>query len=274
MVNCSYADYHLHGDYVLVDTVRDLLLWNWKENSIGRFDERHSGWGNGQGFAVTALPPYLFIVPQEKQETLVVEIPHLHPLGTPESLEPVRSPSVSSHPFLENIAGLSHMKLHHFDRWRSSTLSGGTVMIQSMPSYDDPSLFHLISLHPKDTAPLVSSHPVQITGVPPKLDTPDADVITMVPSVGVIFLNWPVHYEPYDERLYAVEPERGVLYTSFHPFTADGSIGNVIDREIEVTYPCEGTPAQLDLMSGAVVVKGQNAGDEPSTHIIGIISFD
>ncbi|KAF8307814.1 hypothetical protein DL93DRAFT_1981987 [Clavulina sp. PMI_390] len=275
MEDCSDAEYHLQGDYVVIYTTRDLLLWNWKEGLIGRLDEMDYRRAEGQCFAVAALPHYLFIIPHGNREVLVVEIPQLYPLDNPDSFKPVQPTSVSSHPYLDDKTGLSYMDLYIFDQWRPPSLCGSTVIVRSPPSHiPSESLYHLVSLRSKDALPPIPSHPIQITGVPRELTAPYADTVTLVHDVGIIFLNWPVHYQPYDDRAYWVETERGVLYTSFNPFKDDGSIGDVIDREIELAYPCHGVAAQLDLMSGTVVVKGQGAVDEPSTHVVGIISFD
>ncbi|KAF8283198.1 hypothetical protein DL93DRAFT_2103780 [Clavulina sp. PMI_390] len=258
------ADRQLQEDYMIINTERHLLLWNWKDGLVGELDLGNYEWAECDGFLVTATPPYLFIVPTEGREVFVAEIPRLHPIGSPESNQPIPSLYLCSYQFFPDLAGFLHLNLYIFDLWKPLSHRGGTVLMQSVSSGPSADLFHLLSLRPTDAIPPVPSSSILVDTLPFNLDLAEPDAITMVEGIGVILLAWPGQTDPNYEPLYA----------SLHPFTENGGLGCAMDREFQLPHTGEADPASLDLISGTTILRGQEAGNDSYAYIVGVVSFD
>ncbi|KAF8307813.1 hypothetical protein DL93DRAFT_1982036 [Clavulina sp. PMI_390] len=255
----SFADYHLVGRYFVVDTLEYLLIWNWKENSVGVLDGEECNWSNRLGFILAVVPPNIFVIPQDQQRILTIDIPHLHPVGSPESYKFIR-PAYMSDSFLDNLTETLHMNIFPLNSWRPPSPHNASALVRTLP-HNKPSLFYLLSLHRTGAAPLTLPLPIRVNTLPSNFDWDNPTNITVFPGIGLLTLSWP-DFE--DHR----------LYLSLSPFTEDGNIETAINREFAVAFPCEGKPGQLDMISGSLILRCCGEGEEPYTHVVGVVSFD
>ncbi|KAF8314683.1 hypothetical protein DL93DRAFT_976215 [Clavulina sp. PMI_390] len=258
----SIRNHMVQGEYLLIHDKRSLLLWNWKDDTFGKFDEDHCEWADGKGFLVTFLPPYLFIIPQEESKILVVEIPPLHPVSSSGSRKIIRPTRIFSHPFLSDNPGLFHMNLYAFDLWKPPSMHCGTVMIRSI-GMDHLPCFTLLSLRPPDVIPPVPSTPITIMNLPFGIFTNPAPAITVIDGIGIIFLARRGRIDDQNERIVA----------SVHRFAEAGDPDSATEREFRVPYPVRAYPSPVDLVSGTSILKSEAARSQIHNHIVGVLCF-
>ncbi|KAF8323053.1 hypothetical protein DL93DRAFT_2223018 [Clavulina sp. PMI_390] len=269
-------EYDLEGDYVIIETTRCILVWNWRENLIGVIDDAQHEWANGTGFLLATVPPYLFVIPHELEEILVMKIPKLHAMDT--SYEPIRPTSITSHPFLQKVEGLTFSSLFVLDRWVPPSSRSGTLVLRSHRETGG-SLQQIISLHHSEETPPVPSHATQeeppITHLQPEV----IDSMTVVDGVGALILESFPETDTDDDG-HATVKNTMDLDARFYPFLENGGFGEVVIRVIRVSYPyansvpCKGFITNLCFVSGTAMIKTEHCFVREKTQAVGIVYFD
>ncbi|KAF8307812.1 hypothetical protein DL93DRAFT_2159370 [Clavulina sp. PMI_390] len=265
--------YQLQGDYLIIDTIQSLFIWNWREGLVGRIDNRQHEWGNGKGFLAAILPPDLFIIPHDVGEILVIEIPKLHPVGTPASLEPIRVTPIHSHPFLGKVEGLRFSRIFQLGSWKRPSDQPDITVFQSLRS-NDTSLFNIISLRPKPGSSDFPSFTPQtlsttLLGTPPE----HFDRMVTVEGVGTITLQ---NLDLEDREDLPDEVETQTIKALFWPFADDGTFGESTAREFDIQYPYptstapSGHISRLCLVSGTAVIETEMIYASSKTQIVAI----
>ncbi|KAF8314681.1 hypothetical protein DL93DRAFT_2167106 [Clavulina sp. PMI_390] len=258
----THANSQLHGNYIIINTERRILLWNWKDRLDCELDLEGYEWAGDHGFILTAIPPCLFVMPRQGTQIFVIEIPRLHPLGSIGPHKPIRSSHVYSHQIFPASPEFLHQHVYAFDLWKPLPLRGGMAMTQSIPLGPFTDLFHLTSLHPTD-APLPTLSPsTHVNTLPLNLDLSYPDCLTMAEGVGIILLTLPED-----------DPEE-CLRVSLHYFTENGGLENAINRKFQISYTGEIDPTSLDLVSGTAIVTNKEADNASYTRIVQVVSFD
>ncbi|KAF8323164.1 hypothetical protein DL93DRAFT_2162354 [Clavulina sp. PMI_390] len=148
----------LAGDFILIEDVRNVAVWNWRIDTIGFIDSQNHNWGQGRGFSTVLHPPHLYIAPVALDEYFQLEIPKFPARGDL-GYEPARLPPTSTvraellpAPESEDVRRLFDLVL--LDEWKPPTMNPGIVVLSTDESHlpeGRRDLQHVITLHRKDS---------------------------------------------------------------------------------------------------------------------------
>ncbi|KAF8295801.1 hypothetical protein DL93DRAFT_2234158 [Clavulina sp. PMI_390] len=264
VVDESYSEYRLEGDYLIMENTRSIVIWDWRNNRIGRIDNEQHEWANGSGFLTAVDLPYVFVLPHRLREILVIEIPQLHPLGSPKPFEHIFPASNISYPLLDEIEGLRSSTLHILDRWKPPSRRSGIVILRSKLAWrEEDFLFQVISLNPTHAVPPKPSYANHQARSFPR-DSDEVDTMTVVNGVGVVLLRSPLDFTEADEP----------LDTLFYRFNKDGGLETPVERRFSNFFKDGGIVAPICFVSGKTLVKSRDGGPEPYTQVVEMVSFD
>ncbi|KAF8307820.1 hypothetical protein DL93DRAFT_2159375 [Clavulina sp. PMI_390] len=242
----EFYEYHLEGNYLFLENIGAILVWDWQQNRMGRIDDEGHEWANGSGFLMAALPPYIFILPHEMNQISVAELPQLPAVGTAESHKRMRLASNASYPLVDHIESLMSSSLYILDTWKPPLRRSGTaVLCSDRWSADGGPLCNVISLRPTSTTPPSPSY-VQQPSEPFHRD--------LLEGVGAVILELSTE-EPAGEDM---------LHIRFYPFMEGNAFGTPVERSL----------SPLCLVSGTTLLRGRESGADPYTQIVGIISLE
>ncbi|KAF8305075.1 hypothetical protein DL93DRAFT_2233235 [Clavulina sp. PMI_390] len=258
----QYPEYHLEGDYLLLDTLSSITVWDWKQDQIGLVDSEQHEWVSGAGFLIITKPPYIFIFPDQMKEVIVLEFPKLHPVGSPKSLELACPTSKISYPFLEDNYHLQTSEIYLLDKWKPPSLRSGLAILHLYPQRweEEKPRFYAISLQPSNATPPRPSHVEQLAG---SLPTRELENMVVVDGVGVALVKYPQLSDP-----------RQRLDTLFYSFSEDDGLRTPDGKGYEDLFPDGGPPMPFDFVSGTALLNRGNEPSNPEKLIFDIVSFD
>ncbi|KAF8305076.1 hypothetical protein DL93DRAFT_377187 [Clavulina sp. PMI_390] len=196
------------------------------------------------------------------KETLVLEFPQLHPVGSLKSYQLVRPASKISYPFMEEWSHLRTSKIYVLDKWKPPSLRSGLAILHLYPRrWEDGPRFYTISLNPTGATPPKPSHVEQTAdSLPP---TEEFDSMVVVDAIGVALLKSPQFSD-----------SRQALNILFYGVGEDGRLLTPDGKDYEHFFPHGGLPTPLDFVSGTALLNSRNVAPKPETQVIEIISFD
>ncbi|KAF8314666.1 hypothetical protein DL93DRAFT_2227765 [Clavulina sp. PMI_390] len=258
-----FPKYDIHGDYMIFNSRTSITIWDWKENLIGSLDQAHQEWADGSAFFVTALLPFIFIIPHDMREMLILELPKLHPIGSSEATQLVRPISTTSRAFLANSDGLVYSNLFILESWKPPSLRAGLAVAMSRRSHVDGNLFHVLSLRSTNTP----QYSPQLTTSPFPYADDDFGRTTVVspPCGGMLILN----------RLLSSSAKQQPIATLFFPFAEGDSIGEPFEREVLPPQDRHtGKLGPLCPVLGAAIFRDRRHGPQTDTNIVRVVFFD
>ncbi|KAF8294792.1 hypothetical protein DL93DRAFT_2161369 [Clavulina sp. PMI_390] len=154
ILDMGWLEYHLEGDYLLLDTIRSLVVWDWKNDGIGIIDSEQHHWAA-----------------QSRTDC-------------------IRPPTKVTYPFIAEFAGHRSSKIHVFDTWKPpSSRSGLAILYLKSRGWMGDHRFYIISLHPTDAIPPCPNHVEQ-----PKASLPgtkEFESMVLLDGVGIALLKSP-----------------------------------------------------------------------------------
>ncbi|KAF8307819.1 hypothetical protein DL93DRAFT_2232025, partial [Clavulina sp. PMI_390] len=259
-----FCTYNLQEDYVILEDIDYLIIWNWREGTICRIDGDHHEWDIGSGFTTHTILPFVFIVPNKLRKVFVIEIPHLQPVGSPESLHKMRPNSTASYPFLDEIEGLGSSRMNIPDMWRPISRRSGLAIVRSFrqQSQGGP-LLHILSFSSTSSTSHLPTFAYKVAASFSS-DRHELNQLKVLEGVGILLL------KSCPDSLSGEEK----LETRFYPFSHEEIIGAPVSRNFDLSLPCTGVATPLCFVSGTALMKIQDPSLDPHTQLVGIISID
>ncbi|KAF8313980.1 hypothetical protein DL93DRAFT_1100174 [Clavulina sp. PMI_390] len=262
-----FPDYHFQGDYLILENTRSIVLWNWRENLIGVIDDEQHEWANGTGFLLVTMPPYLFVFPGNMKDILVLGIPNLHPVDSPESHKPVRPSSTKLYPFIEDAGQLVYAKIRLLDEWKQPSLQSGTYMLVLKETRGERH-FYIGSLQTATNSPVTPSYAPQMIDSSTLDGVREFDRAVVAGDAGigdgVLALGG-----------YTIDSDRNTNLTSrFYPLGGDDDFSEVIERRFSLGFSRWTPPGPVCLVSGTSILSDRCAGTRLDTQVVSIITFE
>ncbi|KAF8305065.1 hypothetical protein DL93DRAFT_2160451 [Clavulina sp. PMI_390] len=266
MKDNDYWEYHLDAEYLIIETVKSILIWNWREDAICLMSSDDEDWANGSGFLMAAIPPHVFVFPHGLKEILVIGFPLLHPVGSQKSFERTRPSSKLSYPFIGSNHRTGNSKLYSLDRWRPPSRRTAMHVLRSSRMWSEGGpLFYVVSLCPKNATPPAPSF-VEYSAASFPNDPEELNSMTVLDGAGVALLRFP--HDPADGN------DQESLITRFYRVTEGGGFGPPYDQRFKTLFPAIGIPTPLCFVSGTALLKSKKAGPKPNSLVIGVISLN
>ncbi|KAF8314667.1 hypothetical protein DL93DRAFT_2227766 [Clavulina sp. PMI_390] len=256
----GFRVHDIYGDYMIFSRFRSIVIWNWKENLVGRIDDEDDEWNNDEiRLSLTAAPPYIFIIAPKTKRIVILQIPRLHRMESQESYTPLDPVSKASHPFPDEIETVGRSSILVFQKWKNPSLRLGFAIFAIGGTWEaEYSVSYLLSIR-GTASPFCSQQlgPEVLGG------NSDGAGVIFEPEGGILFAETS---GPWD-----INPS--YLRATFYPFESEYRPGLPVAHGQNLPLMHNGFLGSLCFVSGMALSRETYRGDQRNTKLVGVVSF-